>query len=131
MIILVIKTDEPKAELSVYEDTKLLSHVGWEAHLKLAETINLESTKILNKLSIKLADIDGIVCFKGPGSFTGLRIGLSVANALAFAQSIPIVSKSGSGWLESGIGDLLKGKNDGVALPKYNRPAATTPSPKA
>jgi tRNA threonylcarbamoyladenosine biosynthesis protein TsaB len=37
-------------------------------------------------------DIEGVVCFKGPGSFTGLRIGLTVGNALAYAQNIPVVA---------------------------------------
>lgn len=79
---------------------------------------------------LSLQQIEGIVCFKGPGSFTGLRISLSVANALAYAQAIPIVAKHGEKWIESGIKDLLAGKKDRIALPYYDRPAATTPPRK-
>ena len=42
----------------------------------------------------KLEDIDAIVVYRGPGSYTSLRIGISCANTLAFAQNIPIVGIS-------------------------------------
>lgn len=139
MIILGLKTDQPTAELWLYEDGKKLQYQEWSAHLKLAETINSEIDKILNLVN-KLLDessnlngaskpqrLDGIVAFKGPGSFTGLRIGLTVANALAYANQIPIVARTGKNWLQTGIDDILLGKDDKVAMPFYDRPAATTP----
>lgn len=44
-----------------------------------------------HKMSIK--DIDAIWVNTGPGSFTGIRIGVSVANALGFAQGVPVNGK--------------------------------------
>ena len=126
MTILTLRSDKPMAELGIYEDHKQLAYLKWQAHLELSITINKKLAELLNKLSISQNDMDGIVCFSGPGSFTGLRIGLSVANALAYAQNLPIVAKSGKGWLKAGIRDLQKGKNDIVALPEYGRPAFTT-----
>jgi tRNA threonylcarbamoyladenosine biosynthesis protein TsaB len=126
MIVMTIRTDKPEAELEIYDDQKQLAYVSWQAHLELSKTIHKEIDRILNKLSISAEDLKGIVCYSGPGSFTGLRIGLSVANALAYAQNIPIVAKTGEDWVETGIKDLQAGKNDKIALPKYDRPAATT-----
>lgn len=134
MIILTLRTDKPEAELSIY-DVKSpslhveLAYVKWQAHLELSNTIHKEIRKILNKSSISLNGIEGIVCFRGPGSFTGLRIGLTVANALAYTQDIPIVAATGQKWIDSGIKDLLAGKNSKIVRPKYDRPAAIT-SPK-
>ena len=138
MIILALKTEQAEAELWLYDSQEELSHIKWPAHLQLAETINTKINKILDSptplrkgmSSISLEDIEGIVCFKGPGSFTGLRIGLSVANALAYAQNIPIVARANSDWLEVGIKDLLSGKNDKITTPLYDRPAAVTPPRK-
>ena len=130
MIVLTLRTDNPEAELGIYDDQAQLAYVKWQAHLKLSKTIHTQIKKILNKSSISLKQVQGIVCYSGPGSFTGLRIGLSVANALAYAQSIPIVAKSGPNWIKTGIKDLQAGKNDKIALPKYGRPAATTPPRK-
>ncbi len=126
MIILALRTDKPEARLYLYKDHKKLSELKWQAHLKLSKTIHSQIKELLNKSSILLKDIEGIVCFQGPGSFTGLRIGLSVANALAYASSIPVIAKRGDSWLESGISDLLTGKDDKIAIPYYDRPAATS-----
>jgi tRNA threonylcarbamoyladenosine biosynthesis protein TsaB len=79
-----------------------------------------------NELDFK--DIQGIVGFKGPGSFTGLRIGLSVANALAYGMQIPIVDAKGSNWQRSGIAKLLSGYSQKIILPEYNsEPNITKP----
>lgn len=130
MIILAMRTDKPGAELYLYRDKTELGQMKWQAHRELSNTIYTKIKEILNKLSISLDKIDGIVCFEGPGSFTGLRIGLSVANAFVYSYNIPIVACGGEKWLETGIQDLLAGKNDKIALPKYDRPAATTPPRK-
>ena len=130
MIILTLRTDKPEAELGLFNDEKQLAYRKWQAHLELSKTIHNEIEEILNKSSISLGELGGIVCFKGPGSFTGLRIGLSVANALAYAQAIPVVATTGENWIQTGIKKLLAGQDDRIALPEYGRPAATTPPKK-
>lgn len=50
----------------------------------------LEALKAQNKT---VQDITSVQAFTGPGSFTGLRVGLSVANALSFALNIPVNGK--------------------------------------
>ncbi|MDO8657336.1 MAG: L-threonylcarbamoyladenylate synthase [Candidatus Levybacteria bacterium] len=49
--------------------------------------------EILKKNKLKLSDLTGIKVNTGPGSFTGLRVGVSVANALSFALGIPVNNK--------------------------------------
>lgn len=126
MIILGIRTDKPQAELYLHGGGKQLGQIKWQAHLELSKTIHKRIEEILNKSSISWNDIGGIVCFKGPGSFTGLRIGLTVANAFAYAHDIPIVARRGETWFKKGIADLQAGKNDKIATPFYDRPAATS-----
>lgn len=126
MKILAIRTDKEEAELYIYEGHQQLAAVKWLAHRQLAETVHKQIAEILNKSSISIEDLNGVLCFAGPGSFTGLRIGLSVGNALAYSQSIPIVVAKGNDWLEEGIERLIKGKNDRIALPEYGAPAKTT-----
>ncbi len=46
--------------------------------------------KILKQKQIKLEDIHDIQVNTGPGSFTGLRVGAAIANALSFGTSIPV-----------------------------------------
>lgn len=51
--------------------------------------------KLLKEKKIKLNQLDQIKVNIGPGSFTGIRIGISVANALGFALKIPVNGKIG------------------------------------
>lgn len=129
MIILAIRTDKPEAELYLLDDEETLQKTSWQAHRQLAETIHGRIAKLLNKSSISIEELDGIVCYKGPGSFTGLRIGLSVANTMSYSAGIPVVAADGKNWIEDGVKRLQNNENDSIALPKYGAPASTT-SPK-
>jgi tRNA threonylcarbamoyladenosine biosynthesis protein TsaB len=126
MKILVLRTDKPEAELYIYDGDKKLAELKWQAHLKLAETLNFKIEEILDLSSISYDSLDAIAIYKGPGSFTGLRIGMSVANAIAYAQNIPIAAKSGDDWIKQSIQDLQSGQNDKIAIPEYGGPAYTT-----
>lgn len=126
MIILSLRTDKPEAEIGLFDDSKKLAYEVWEAHRSLAETIHTKIEEMLNKSSISLKDVKGIVAFQGPGSFTGLRIGLSVANALAYSLNIPVVARQDPEWLEQGITDLLAGRNHKIAQAHYGQEAKTT-----
>ncbi len=128
MIILTIKTDNPQAELGLFDGDKKLAYETWEAHRILAETIHKKIEEILKKAGKDWKDVGGVICFAGPGSFTGLRIGLSVGNALAYGLSAPIVGQKGDDWIKDGITRLLAGKADPLALPEYGAEAhITTP----
>ncbi len=126
MIVLALRTDKPEAELFVYQDQKKIAELKWQAHRELSDTIHLKIKEILNKLSISYTELIGIAIYKGPGSFTGLRIGMSVANALAFAQGIPVVAKGGDNWITDSIKALSAGQNDKIAIPEYGSSAHIT-----
>lgn len=126
MIILAIRTDKPEAELYIYDGQTKKAEIKWQAHLKLAETLNTKIEEILNKSSISYEELEGLAVFKGPGSFTGLRIGNAVANALAYSFSIPIIAAGGPEWIKESTKMLEKGKNDKIAVPEYGSEAHTT-----
>ncbi len=129
MLILTIHTDKPEAELGLYDSQKRLAYYTWQAHRQLAETIHPKIKQILEQHQQSLNDMRGIVVYKGPGSFTGLRIGFSVANALADSLKIPIISRGGEAWLQKAINDIENGDNENLVLPEYGSPPHTT-SPK-
>lgn len=126
MHILTIKTDQPQAEVCLYGDNERIAHLVWPAHRQLAETIHLKIKEATESRQLKLKQLDGIIVFKGPGSFTGLRIGLSVANALADSLQIPIVAIQGEDWIGQGIKKLRQGENTLIAFPEYGAPPRTT-----
>jgi tRNA threonylcarbamoyladenosine biosynthesis protein TsaB len=119
MLILTIRTDKPEAELGLFEGSTKRDYEIWQAHRQLAETIHSKMEELLSRQHISLKDLQGIAIYEGPGSFTGLRIGFSVANALAYGLSVPIVSFGGEAWKEQSIVSLEAGTNEGTALPEY------------
>lgn len=58
---------------------------------KASESIIAVIDEVIKKAGIHPADLKGLVAVKGPGSFTGLRVGLSVANTFAHELKIPLV----------------------------------------
>jgi tRNA threonylcarbamoyladenosine biosynthesis protein TsaB len=130
MIILTIRTDKPEAEVGLYQDAVRLSYEVWLAHRQLAETLHQKIELLLASQQLGWHDVQGIVCFQGPGSFTGLRIGMTVADTLAYSYGLPIVAQQDPTWLELGIQRLSTGENDGQALPFYGADAFTTPPKK-
>ena len=48
--------------------------------------------KFLKKQELRQTDLDAVAVSKGPGSYTGLRIGVSVAKGIAYAASIPLIA---------------------------------------
>src|SRR5215216_6547462 len=120
MIILSLRTDKPEAEIGLFASENQLGYEVWSAHRALAETIHLKIADLLKVQHIALKNLEGIVCYQGPGSFTGLRIGLSVANALAASLSIPIIGvENEDKWLQNGIEKLLQRQNDNAVMPVY------------
>jgi len=128
MLILTMRTDKPEAELGLFEDEKQLTYETWLAHRELAETIHIKIDRLLKSKQKELKNLQGVVVFKGAGSFTGLRIGITIANALADALKVPIVSTTADDWIVTGIAKLANGLNEKVALPEYGgEPNVTLP----
>lgn len=108
MITLCLRTDKPISELYVYDGLACVSSMEWEAHRSLAETLHVKIEAVLASAGVDIWAIEKIVVFRGPGSFTGLRIGISVANALAYALRIPVIGAEGDNWLSSVENDTIE-----------------------
>lgn len=126
MLILTLRTDKPEAEIGLFEDEKQLAYETWQAHRQLAETIHIKIEKLLKSTGKVLDQLEGLVVYEGPGSFTGLRIGLSVANVLAYSFNIPIIGSGGEQWATEGVAALQAGKGQQQTSPVYGAQVHTT-----
>lgn len=129
MIILSVKTDKKTAEVGLFKSHKKLKYITWQAHRELSITIHKKIEKLLGSQKLSWKNIEGVVFYEGPGSFTGLRIGASVANTIAATLDIPVAQASGEKWIKDG-GELLKTDSERrLVVPKYDSDPMTT-SPK-
>ena len=126
MITLAFCTHNPTAELYLYNGTTLLEKYSWTAHRELSVTIHQKIDRLLHNNQMQLSSLQGIIFYEGPGSFTGLRIGVAVANALASALGIPIVASGGEDWLKTGLGAIKDQKNFSAVAPIYGSEAVIT-----
>lgn len=66
--------------------------------------------ELLSEAGLRVGDLDAVAVSKGPGSFTGLRIGVSTAKGLAFAGSIPLIGIETTLSMFHGIDETIKRK---------------------
>lgn len=117
-MIILLNTSTATAELTIIEDTKQQRY-EWLADRELAKGLLQWMNEKLQENNKQLSDIRGIGVYIGPGSFTGLRIGLTVLNTLADGLSVPIVGVKGDDWKNIAIQRLTGGDNDRIVLPEY------------
>jgi tRNA threonylcarbamoyladenosine biosynthesis protein TsaB len=126
VLILILRTDKPEAEVGLFDGKTKLAYQTWPAHRELSDTVHKKIKGLLESQNKEFKDLQGVVCFQGPGSFTGLRIGITVADTFAYGLGIPIVAVMGEDWAEKGIKRLQAGENDRIALPHYGAPVHIT-----
>lgn len=124
-MILLLDTSTPTCKLSLIEDD-WHQDIEWEANRELARGLLLFLQTGLKKNNKTWQDINGIGVFMGPGSFTGLRIGLTVLNTMADTLAIPIVGSTGEDWQKSATAKLASGLSDKMVLPFYGGEANVT-----
>ncbi len=124
-MILLLDTSTPVCKLSLIEGDWRYDD-QWQADRQLARGLLKYLHDQLEKNGKTFADVTGIGALRGPGSFTGLRIGLTVLNTMADALDIPIVGTEGDTWQESALAKLQQGENEKIVLPLYSSDARIT-----
>lgn len=93
-LILGIETATKICSVAISEGSKLLAIQEEGGAYSHSEKLTLFIQEVLKKASLKLEDIDAFAVGKGPGSYTGLRIGVSAVKGLCYALNKPLISVS-------------------------------------
>jgi tRNA threonylcarbamoyladenosine biosynthesis protein TsaB len=124
-MIILINTSEKICYITLIDDGKH-SDYKWQSDMRLAKELLGYIDSLLKRHNKAWSDIKGIGVFEGPGSFTGIRIGLTVMNTVADGMKIPIVGGRGETWQDDVISKLELGKDEKIVLPFYDRGANIT-----
>lgn len=109
-MLLAIETSSLVSSVALLHNDTLRAELTIQAKLTHSEQLMPHIADMLDKASVDKQAIDSIAVAVGPGSFTGLRIGLATAKGLAFAWGVPIVGVStpeSLAWNCVGASDLI------------------------
>lgn len=93
--LILIDTSTKKLSLSLFKNGLCLGNYLDQTEHSHAKNITLEIDRLLKDNQIQYSEISAIAINQGPGSFTGLRVGSSVAKGLCFALEIPLITIDG------------------------------------
>lgn len=90
MIGLLLDSSDKNLSVGLAQDHVLIEQVSYVAWQRQSEFMVDEIDKALKKHGLKGQDINYVVCSKGPGSYTGVRIALTIAKTISFALHVPL-----------------------------------------
>jgi tRNA threonylcarbamoyl adenosine modification protein YeaZ len=93
-MLLAIDTSTDTASLALVQDSQVLAELTWRCEQNHSVELLPRLADLLGRSKSNLQSINCIIVAKGPGSFNGLRVGVSTAKGLAFSLGIPIVGIS-------------------------------------
>ncbi len=106
-VILNIETSTSVCSVVLSVDGKAVSTIESHTINSHAEHITLFSQKVIADSNLNFSNLDAVSVSKGPGSYTGLRIGVSTAKGYCYALSIPLISVDTLTAMAIGISNLF------------------------
>jgi tRNA threonylcarbamoyladenosine biosynthesis protein TsaB len=92
MRVLAVETSTLAGGVAVLDDDHVLGEYLLDVRVTHSERLLVAVDRVLTDAGLRIEDVDGLAVARGPGSFTGLRIGLSTVKGLAFARALPIAA---------------------------------------
>lgn len=120
---LLIDTSSNQLAIGVADDYEVVYKIQYPALQKQSELATVEINKALKKLDIDVSELKRIIVTKGPGSYTGVRVGLTIAKIMSYVHSIPVCAIS---TLQALVGmepkaiAVLDAKSDKAYIGVYN-----------
>lgn len=90
-MLLAVDTSTRTVGIALYDGVRTLSEMTWVSHSYHTVELAPAVADVLGKAGANASDLSAIGVAIGPGSFTALRIGLSLAKGLAFSERIPMI----------------------------------------
>lgn len=91
---LAIDTSTETASIALSSEGRIIAEITWHAGQNHTAELVPNLNHLLTQVKIELKDINSVIVAKGPGSFNGLRVGMSFTKGLALSLNIPIVGVS-------------------------------------
>ncbi len=110
--LLAIETATTVCSVALFQDQKLLACREESGSYSHSENLAIFIDEILKESSLTYEQLNAVLISKGPGSYTGLRIGISLAKGLCFSLQIPLISVDTLKSMAWGANQLLKKRGE-------------------
>ena len=94
MITVLLDSSNTNLSVGIAKDNLLLEYISYEAWQRQSEYMIVELNKLLEKHNIQKEDIKEVIVAKGPGSYTGVRIAITIAKTIAVALDAKLYAVS-------------------------------------
>ena len=94
MVTILLDSSNTNLSVGIAKDNNLLDYISYEAWQRQSEYMIVELNKLLEKHNIKKEDITDVIVAKGPGSYTGVRIAITIAKTIAVALDAKLYAVS-------------------------------------
>jgi len=91
MKYLVIDTCADKLIISIIQNMEMIYYYGEKTDTTLSKKANSILAKAFEEAKLNIRDIDKIFIVNGPGSFTGIRVGVTIAKTIGYCLNIPVI----------------------------------------
>lgn len=133
MYILAIETTGAFASVALMEDDRIIAHISGNDRFSHLQNLMPQVDAVIKESKLSLGDVNGIAVSCGPGSFTGIRIGVSSARALSQVLGIPCIPVSSlaalamrAAEIDSCKGAGQRGGVEGAPFTTENSPGSTS-----
>ena len=109
MYTVLLDSSNTNLSVGLAKDNLLLEEISYEAWQRQSEYMIPELNKLLEKFNVKREEIDSVMVAKGPGSYTGVRIAITIAKTLAVALNAKL-------YAVSSLKTQKDGKNPSICL---------------
>lgn len=121
-MILIIGTTDKICSVGLYDKGKNDS-IKWSWKKDTGTEVLDNINRLLKKHQKKLADLKAIMVNRGPGSYTGTRVGITVANGLGWARKIPVIGYNKDSdpkeLIDENYQEIIKSPKNHFPTPRY------------
>jgi len=93
-MLLAIDTSTDTASIAIVQDSEVLAELSWRCEQNHSVELLPRLTHLLEQAKLGIESTGCVVVARGPGSFNGLRVGISAAKGLAFSLGVPLIGIS-------------------------------------
>ncbi len=116
-------TSNNQSYLFIAEGSEIVASIFLDGGKGLSKEFAPALKNLFDKTDTKIADFDYIACGYGPGSYTGLRVGITFAKTLSYASGVPLLGfPSLTPFQTSGSAVLLDARSGGIYVQKDDLP---------